>query len=123
MCVYNIQSVHVIVQGFSYRYELCVYNREYVASITSFGFAHAHTHTHTHTHTHMHVCVHAHVFCKGIGAFLSRNMCNNGLHFSRYCIASASACVNAISSHLILWLHMAQSGWYCNDILHHLPLL
>jgi hypothetical protein len=37
-------------------------------------------------------------------------MCNNGLHFSRYCIAPASACANDISSHVILWLHMAQSG-------------
>jgi len=24
LCVYNTESVHVIVQGFSYRYELCV---------------------------------------------------------------------------------------------------
>jgi len=44
MYVYNTESVHVIVQDFSYRYELRVYNRECVASIRSFSFAHTHTH-------------------------------------------------------------------------------
>lgn len=45
VCVHNTECVHVIVQGFSYRFELCVcvYNRECLASVISFIFQ---THSH-----------------------------------------------------------------------------
>jgi hypothetical protein len=62
MCVYNTESVHVIVQGFSYRYESSV------ASIRSFSFAYKHTHVY---------------FIRVLVPF-SQETCNSGLHFSSY---------------------------------------
>jgi hypothetical protein len=58
-----------------------------------------------------------------VSFFQETDTCHGGSHFSSHCTVPVSVCPTDISLHLVIWPHMAQSGWPFYEIPFLPPLL